>query len=60
MKLSYRAKDRLAVFFGVLFLIFLAAMIVGNLWLYFLAPCEYVDWMPTKDVPNRCMSVDVR
>lgn len=60
MTLSYRTKDNLAVAGGVLLILFIIAAVVLSVWLHFFAPCEYVEWIPAKDVPSRCFSVDVR
>lgn len=60
MTLSYRTKDNLAVLGGVLFILLMIAGICLSVWLHFFAPCEYVGWLPAKDVPSRCFSVDVR
>lgn len=50
------------LFFGIIG-IWVLMILIGiplTIWLYFFAPCEYVGWMPSKDVPNRCLQVDVR
>lgn len=39
----------------VLYLVILLGLIGLGIWLSFFAPCEYVDWMPTKELPGRCL-----
>lgn len=58
--MKQRTKDKFAVAGGVLFILLFVAAIVGSIWLHLFAPCEYVGWLPTKDVPNRCMEVKIR
>lgn len=48
-------KDNFAVLGGILFLLAIAGMIVLGVWLRFFAPCGAVDWMPTAEMPGRCL-----
>ena len=47
---------------GAAIAMFLVVVLLGALgiWLAAFAPCKYVTWMPTKEVPTRCLQVDVR
>lgn len=58
--MNYRTKDRLAVIGGVLFIALVVTLIPLGIWLHVAAPCKYVDWMPAKDVPTRCLSIEER
>ena len=58
--MNYKTKDRLAVIFGIIFLASVLGLIPVSIWLHFAAPCKYVDWMPAKDVPTRCLSIEER
>jgi hypothetical protein len=31
------------------------AIIGGSIWFRASVPCKYVDWMPAKEVPTRCL-----
>lgn len=53
--MKQRTKDRWAVLFGILVLVAIPVLIVLSIWLSVFAPCKYVDWMPVKDVPARCL-----
>jgi hypothetical protein len=43
-----------------IYAIVIVGMAVLAIWLAFFAPCEAVTWMPVKDVPTRCLEVNVR
>ena len=47
-----RLKDGLA---WALAILALALIIVGPIAAHVFAPCDWVDWMPTKNVPGRCL-----
>lgn len=38
----------------------MAIIIGGIVYIRAAAPCKYIDWMPVKDVPARCLKVGHR
>jgi hypothetical protein len=40
-------------------LLLIVALIPISIWARVAAPCKYVDWLPTNEVPSRCLSVRV-
>lgn len=58
MTMKQSTKDKWAVFFGGLVLLLVIVLIPLNIWAHVAAPCKYVDWMPAKDVPSRCLDVN--
>ena len=45
---------------GIVGFILIIVLTIGSFWLHFAAPCKYVTWMPSKDVPSRCLEIRVR
>lgn len=48
-------KDTLVTVLGALVLILIVVLVIASIVARFVAPCEYIDWMPTADVPARCL-----
>jgi len=49
-----RRVDFWARVIGVLIVMFIIGGLIG---LRSALPCKYIDWMPAKDVPARCLTV---
>lgn len=44
-------NDKEALAFGLVVIV----MIIVGLYVAFAAPCDAIDWMPTGEMPGRCL-----
>lgn len=48
-------RDWVAVVAGALIIAIVVALVALSIWARVAAPCEWVNWLPAKDVPARCL-----
>jgi hypothetical protein len=48
-------KDWLVVIFGILALTLVIVVPIAVVVARVAAPCDWIDWIPVKDLPGRCL-----
>jgi hypothetical protein len=55
-----KGVDWVKVIATVLFVAIVAVCVAVPIWVHAAAPCSWLDWLPAKDVPARCLTIGVR
>jgi hypothetical protein len=53
--MKQKMKDWAAITLGILVIALIAGGVLFAIAAPFFLPCSWIDWMPVKDMPGRCL-----